>query len=372
MTNTLVTPTGIAKEALMRLSQKLVLAALVYKNYDPNFVGKKGDTARIKKPITFTAQDFSTTVTVQDIVQGYVDVTLNKHKDVTFALTAKELSLSIDEFAKDLIDPAVDAIAQSVEEALAGLYIDVPYFGTYDGTTETTKLAGIAAARQKLNQLGVPQDGLRRFVLGPKADAGMLVVPSFINAEKKGDTQALKEAALGRIMGFNFYNSTKMITHDYGGDDYSGDVETTANAGATSVAVHALGTGHIHKGTVLTFADDSVHQYVLTADAAITTNLATCAIYPALAQQEVATTVVTFQTNAEESLAFHQNAFCLASAALAKPAGAAYCEVVTYEGLACRVIADYNSSTKADQVSVDFLFGVKTLCPEMAYRFRMA
>ena len=372
MTQTLVTPQGVAREALMRLSQKLVLANLVYKNYDPEFVGKVGDTARIKKPITFTAADFTSTVSVQDIVQGYIDVTLNKHKDVTFALSAKELSLSIDEFAKELIDPAVDAIAQSVEEALAGLYVDIPYFGTYDGTTETTKLAGLAAARQQMNTLGVPQDNLRRFVLGSKADAGMIVVPSFINAEKKGDTQALKDAALGRIFGFNFYNSTKIKTHAYGSDDLAGDVATEGAAGATSLAVHALGSnGTIAKGTLFTIESDTT-QYVLTAAATISTNAATLVFYPALAKIAAAAKIVTLYGDLEESLAFHQNAFCLASAALAKPAGAAYCESVNYQGLSCRVIAAYNASTKVDQVSVDFLFGVKTLCPEMAYRFRMA
>jgi hypothetical protein len=69
------------------------------------------------------------------------------------------------------------------------------------------------------------------------------------------------------------------------------------------------------------------------------------------------------------NLAFHKNAFALVTRPLAAPGGAAKAESLSFEGISCRVVYDYNMNTKADTISIDFLCGVKTLTPELAVRF---
>ena len=67
----------------------------------------------------------------------------------------------------------------------------------------------------------------------------------------------------------------------------------------------------------------------------------------------------------ETGLAFHQSAFAFASAPLDVPPGAVG-QTVSYNGLSLRVVMQYDISRKATTVSVDTLFGVKTLDPKRA------
>lgn len=67
----------------------------------------------------------------------------------------------------------------------------------------------------------------------------------------------------------------------------------------------------------------------------------------------------------ETGLAFHQSAFAFASAPLDVPPGAVG-QTVSYNGLSLRVVMQYDISRKATTVSVDTLFGVKTLDPARA------
>ncbi|QOH59894.1 P22 phage major capsid protein family protein [Rhodococcus rhodochrous] len=71
------------------------------------------------------------------------------------------------------------------------------------------------------------------------------------------------------------------------------------------------------------------------------------------------------QPTTEVGVAFHPNAFCFASAALAVPPGA-NAQVVSYKGLSIRIAMDYDIKFKKAIVSLDTLFGVKTIDPNRA------
>ena len=62
MSNTLITPTIVAKEAIMRLKNNLVLGNLVYRNYSDEFVKGVGDTIKIKAPAVFEAKEYNGTI----------------------------------------------------------------------------------------------------------------------------------------------------------------------------------------------------------------------------------------------------------------------------------------------------------------------
>lgn len=133
MGNTFLTPSIIAKEALMVLENNLVLAGLVHRDYSDEFA-RVGDTITIRKPATFVAKEFTSSIDVQEATEDSVQVQLNKHLDVSFAVTSKELSLSIQDFSEQLIQPAMRAIAQKIDELIAGLYVDIPYIVDVSGT----------------------------------------------------------------------------------------------------------------------------------------------------------------------------------------------------------------------------------------------
>lgn len=57
MANEILTPSIIAKEALMVLRNNTVMASLVHRDYSGEF-NKVGDTITIRKPAEFEAKEF--------------------------------------------------------------------------------------------------------------------------------------------------------------------------------------------------------------------------------------------------------------------------------------------------------------------------
>lgn len=62
-----------------------------------------------------------------------------------------------------------------------------------------------------------------------------------------------------------------------------------------------------------------------------------------------------------DNLVFHRSAFALAMRPLALPRGAAEAVNLSYKGLTLRAVLDYDMDTKSDTISIDALYGVKTL-----------
>ena len=59
MPNTIITPEIVAREALMVLRNNAVMANLVHRDYESEFVSAVGDTITVRKPAAFTAKEFA-------------------------------------------------------------------------------------------------------------------------------------------------------------------------------------------------------------------------------------------------------------------------------------------------------------------------
>lgn len=127
MSNTILTPTIIAKEALLQLKNNTVMSNLVHRDYANEFVAGVGNTVTIRKPATFEAKEFNRTtgIEIQDATEGSESVVLDKLLDVSFEVTAEQLSLDIADFSTQLLQPAMQSFAQKIDTYLLGLYDDV-------------------------------------------------------------------------------------------------------------------------------------------------------------------------------------------------------------------------------------------------------
>ncbi len=202
MANTLLKPKIIAKEALMVLRNNAVMAGLVHRDYASEFVAGVGDTITIRKPATFEAKEFTTSITVQDATEQSVDVKMDKHLDVSFAVTAKELTLDIADFSAQFLVPAMQAFRDKIDAYI--IAEAAKSTKTVDHASGAIAPADIIAARKLLNDNAVPLSD-RRFVVGTQAEADLLGNELFVSAEKVGTTEALREASLGRKFGFDIY-----------------------------------------------------------------------------------------------------------------------------------------------------------------------
>lgn len=365
MSNTFLTVNEIAKESLMRLQNNLVMGSLVYTDFDADFANK-GDTVNVRKPATFVAKDFTTATETQAINEGTVPVKLDKIADVTVEVTSKQLGLNIQDFGSQVVDGAMQALAQKIDADLLSLYKDVPYVSGTAGQTPKV-LADIANASKVLNNNKVPF-GNRRLVIDPEAQASLVVLDAIAGADKSGNTHALRDANIGRVLGLDSYLDQNVYTHTKGTLDTNatGTVNTATDGTKVTVASGGI-KGTVKKGDIVKFADVT-GTYVVTADAEMDADGAgTFNVYPALAE-DITTKKITVTGSHVSNLGFHKNAFALVNRPQALPMGGAEGYVANYNGLSIRVTMGYNMSSKVNTISFDILYGVKTLDPDLAVR----
>lgn len=203
MANTLLTPSVIAKAALATLYANAVMPQLCYRDYDPDFDGKVGDTITIRKPAVFASDEFAGAIVVQDATEGSTTVQLAHHLDVSFEVTTKELALEIEDFQSQFVAPAMEAHIQKIDTLLLGLRSDVTQtVGAVGTPIADSKI--LVDARKKLVDAKVPMTD-RQAVIDSSADAAFLKDPLLVQVNTSGSTAGLQEASIGRKYGFDIY-----------------------------------------------------------------------------------------------------------------------------------------------------------------------
>lgn len=217
MANTFLTPQIIAQEALAILRNQLVMAELVHTDYANEFV-KVGDTITVRKPATLVANDFSGAISSQDLTESGVTVTLDKFKDVSVALTSKQESLELRDFARQVIEPAMVAIAQQIDSDLAQFAVAQATGTAVVETSATpTNLASIAALGKVLDINKAPlQD--RHLVMSPEHKYRYALTDVLTRVNYAGSNETLRDAMLGKVYGLQTYMDQNL---SFGGADYS-------------------------------------------------------------------------------------------------------------------------------------------------------
>jgi hypothetical protein len=237
MANTILTPDIIAREALMVLRNNAVMANLVHRDYSEDFVGAVGDTITVRKPATFVAKDYNGSIEVQDATETAVPVVMDKHLDVSFAVTAKQMTMDIADFSKQLLVPAMQAFADKVDKLLIALESEAT--SRHAHASGVIAPADLIAARKFLTENAAPLAD-RRFVVGATAEADLLGNELFVSAEKVGDAgTALREASLGRKFGMDCYVDQNIAKNG----DYTPSIAFHKNAMALVTRPLALPNG---------------------------------------------------------------------------------------------------------------------------------
>ena len=385
MPNSFLTSQEIARAALPILQDQLVMPALARVDFS-NTYAKKGDTIQVKRPSVFVADEFGTTIDLQEINPYPVLVKMDKIADVSVEVTASEMALEMADFQRDVLEPAVVAIAEKINADGLDLY---KWVGAYEGAAGSTpnELSHIANARKALNIAKAPM-GDRNAVWDPDADAQLSIVDAIVNAEKSGSTAALREGAIGRVQGLNNYMSQAVKVHTAGGYTALADVKATADVSAVNAVDTATGltytavaltstagasTAKLEKGDLINITDNDgvVHQVtVIEQTASAIAGVVTAKVFPAL-KTDVTAKAVTFPDVTARghvaNLAFNKNAFAFVTRPL-EPAMGADSSTTSFGGLTLRVVMDYDISSKKTIMSIDCLYGWAATYPELAVR----
>lgn len=372
-------PYFYANEAILQLEAALGMAGRVHRGYSPT-AQHKGSTIDIRTPDSFTAQDAPSAA--QDLNPTYTNIRLDQWKEVKFKLTDKELSLSSENVINDHIRPAAYALASDIDTALNALYADIPWFVDLSGTPAVADITGV---RKVLfdNKAPIKDAPNMHLELDGAAEMGFLNLSAFSQQQGAADAGVTtqREGDLGRKFGFNTFSNQNVATHTKGTcNDTALAVNNGAGyaAGATTVALDAVDagvTGTLVKGDVIKFAGHS-QQYVVTALSTASGNaFAAVQIFPALKAAVVDDEAVTaYLDNHTANLAFHRNAFALATAPLSDMGNELGAKVASVAdpitGLSLRSRVFYVGDTSSVYVAFDVLYGVKTLDPNKGARLR--
>ncbi|MEX5513562.1 P22 phage major capsid protein family protein [Pseudophaeobacter sp. 1A09344] len=411
MANTLITPSIIAKEALMQLENNLVMANRVHREYKKEFTGGQGESVSIRRPVKFYTADGATRVN-QDVEEKSTSITVDQRKHVSWNFSTQDLTLSVEEYSERYIKPAMITLANTVDRSLHGLY---KYAWNSVGTPGTTpsSYAAVADAAQRLSEMAVDQS--TRSMVANDA-AAFAIAGNQLTLEAVGNVKrtAYEESMVGRIAKFDMFSTQNVQSHTVGvatgtplvnggsqnvtyanatGSNWSqtlntdgwtnsttgilkaGDVFTIAGVYAVNPVPGEGTTGktvmpYLQQFTVLADADSgaTTGPAALTISPPIITSGAQQTVSAAPADNAAITVLGTGGTAYPQNLGFHKNAFGLVTVPLEMPDGASFKARESHNGLSIRVVKDYDIGADTDIIRLDILYGVKSIYPDLACR----
>jgi len=408
MPNQVITPSLVAKEALVILDNNCVMANQVYRAYEPEFKNtvngyKQGDTVSVRRPAQFQARRGNVAV-AQDVVEGKTAIQINQQVGVDFKFSSSDLTLNIGELSERVIKPAMVQIVNAIDLDLMALYTNLwNWVGTPGNVINNFSKLG--AAGQRLDEGAVPGD-MRSAVLSPADQWALLGTQTGLYMQDAAK-DAYRKAKLGMIGDFETFKSQNvpsLVTGARGGAPVvNGAGQVTVYTGAAAntytqtLAINgatASVAGFAKAGDVFTIAGvfavnpvtkrvlPYLQQFVVTADATtdgtgaanltISPQIITTGAFQTVSAAPASGAVLTFLGAANatysQSLAFHKNAFALCMVPMELPPGAVTPHRESYKGLSVRVIPFYDGVNDVSTWRLDVLYGVKCIDPRLATR----
>ena len=374
-TNTLgnYNETFFAQEALIQLEKVMGMAGRVHRGYSPE-TKARGDTIQIRRPASFTASDAP--ASDSNLATESVSITLNKWKEVKFSLTDKDLSLTAPQIITDHIRPAAVALADKIDQDLASLYKDIPWVVAQ---TATPALSDIGAIRKVMFDNKVPINDKPNMHYMIDGATELAYINALAAAGQQANTQdpSLREGSLGRLYGFDVWANQNTPLHTSGvAADATGTIDGVNAVGVTSLLFSGVTAGMTWKaGDSFSIGTDP-QRYVATADGTDADgSAASVSFAPALKQATAGSEVITWTLTGAakaQTLAFHRNAFALATAPLSTMGNelgakiAVVSDPITNISLRSRIF--YVGDSSVVKVALDVLYGFKTLDPNLAVR----
>jgi hypothetical protein len=416
MANTLLTTSEIMKRSLIVLENELTFSQNVNREYDDRFANtgaQRGATVNARKPPRYVGAT-TEALNIEATKEEFVPITLDKRAQVGMSFSSNDLTLHIEEFEKRIIRPAISQVANMIDADGLQLYKDVfrivnhgansAGYGTSGvlnggSATQLGVQQQVLTAGAILTESGCPNDGQRAIVLDPASQVSVASsMLNLFNPSPKISNIFEKGLMSTNTLGFDWAADANVASFTPAASGAVGNA-TIPTSGATTLTV-ATNTATIPRGTIIKLtgvfainpqsrqSTGRVMQFVVTQDVASGT--LTIPIYPAFIPSTgtdparatcttalaigAATAVAIADTGAagavgqSQNLAFHKDAFTLASADLVLPRGVDIGERESYKGISMRMVRQYDINSDQFPMRVDVLYGWKTVYPELAVR----
>ena len=399
MANSLLTIDMITRKGLAILENNLVLSRNINRQYDDSFAvegAKIGSSLRIRLPDRALVTDGAALQT-QDDNEQYTTLTVSSQKHVGINFTSAELSMQLDDFADRVLKPRISQLASSIDADVANVFASVGNSVGTPGTTPATALV-MLQAQQKMNEAAAPMSP-RYLTVNPAANAALVNgLSGFFNPSDSISRQ-FKSGMMGEnVLGYEEVNMSQSVkSFTVGSRTATGGTTSAAvtTEGATTIAITGAGaSGTIKAGDVFTVAGcfavnpqtrestGSLFQFVALADVALNGSgagtitvapmysaahpLATVLSLPATSSAVVFTGAAS--TTYPQNIAYHKDAFTLATADLILPQGVDMASRANHNGISMRIVRQYDINNDRMPCRVDVLYGYAAIRPQLACR----
>jgi len=348
----------------------------------------RGEYISIKRPSAMTTQA-GANGTIADLTTETVQIQLSNWREVKFAVNDKEYAFSKDELIRDHIAPAAYALGNYVNTQLTLLAKDIPWFSPWTGTIVSSD---VTAGMKVLKDTGAGVAGDSENIhmgIDTTVSAALQGLSDFNAANIAGNTNTalVNGKNPGRFGVGDFFDDQTFASFTSGtivsgASDLAGALSANVALGATSFPMDSLAASEtVVKGDSFVVAGSS-QRYAITAPVTLSSNAMTVVVTPPAAIAYTSGDVVTFETKAtayadayEPNLLFHRDAFALVTAPLPDASlGNLGVDVFTatdpVSGLSVRARRAYVDASSKVAVTVDVLFGGKTLNPNYAVVMR--
>lgn len=405
MANAFKNTSLVTKFAVKHFLNALQMATKVDRQSETQFK-KVGNSIDIRRAVMFASTDGAVISAESDIEEGIIPLTLSFRKKVNFIVSTQDMTLEVEEFATRYVKPSMEELAQQVESSLADTYKEIFNFVGTPGTTPSTFL-DVGAAKQKLDELGVPIADAKSAFYDPEAAISLANSLKAVFPQQIAE-RAIEAAMITRYAGFEIFENQSLKAHTVGVntgtplvDGGSQSVTYLASKDTWTQSLITNGwtndtTDILLEGDVFTLAGvNSVNrrsredtgqlaQFVVRADAdsGASTGPATFTISPpiiisgpyqtvtAAPANDAVITVLTGTggTVHRQNLAFHRNAITLATAPLDMPMGNVEAAQETFDNVSIRTVVDYDFDNDNNRYRFDILYGIKVQNPGFACR----
>src|SRR5665213_4041323 len=202
MANSILTPTAVTREALRILHQKLNFFGSIVRDYDDSYAkngAKIGDTLKIRLPNQYVVRS-GATLSTQDTTESSVSLQVGTQKGVDLNFTSVDLTLSLDDFSKRILDPAMSVLAANVESDAMSMALDC-HQSVWNGGSAATYNKFLDGRVILQNALAPTND--RTANLNPQDTADVVKDTKTLFNDQSQVSKQYKEGSLGRAAGFD-------------------------------------------------------------------------------------------------------------------------------------------------------------------------
>lgn len=396
MVNTLLTIDMITREAILLFKNSNSFIQHIDTQYDDSFgvAGAKiGRTLRIRLPNDYTVRT-GTAMQPQDTAETNTVLTLATQKGVDMSFNSVERSLSLDDFSRRVLAPAVNNlvggvaadIMNGVEGGISNLVGNFDAAGNLLRPTLDTWLQ----AKALLSLRSAPTDS-RKFMLDPVSMGRTVLNLSGLLNPVAEISEQYRKGEVYNAIGFDWFEDQTIIKHSTA--SYAAMTVAGANQTGTTLVTAAL-TAPLNQGDIIQIAGvnavnrvtkvstGQLQMFVVLQNASIgSTSLS---IYPAIVPA-VNGNPVQYQTvdaspangaailpmtpagvTYRKNIAFVPEAVTMATADLELPRNVQEASRERMDGISLRMVSQYDITSDNFFTRLDILYGYTWVRPEWA------